>query len=341
MNNWNDTWLFGANFIPSSAINQLEMWQAESFDPAVIDRELGYARNIGMNIMRVYLHDLLWEQDAPGFLSRMERYLEIAGRHGIGTAFVFFDDCWNSQFALGRQPAPRPFTHNSGWIQSPGSTAADDPAERPRLEKYVKGVLTHFARDRRIVFWDLYNEPGNGAGGNHITRTGLRESASLPLLRDVFRWGREVKPAQPLTAAPWKFDAAFDELNRFMFENSDLVTFHAYNRPEELLERIHFIRYVAAGRPVLCSEYMARTAGSTFQTCLPLLKENGIGAINWGLVSGKTQTVLPWEWNEKKGVPPQPFHDVFHADGRLLVPEEAEVIRAVAGTAGKQPEAIA
>ena len=123
-------------------------------------------------------------------LNRMERYLEIADRHGIGTGFVFFDDCWKSEFALGKQPAPRPFTHNSGWIQSPGSRAADDPAERPRLEKYVKGVMSRFAHDRRIVFWDLYNEPGNGTAGNHITRTGLRGSESLPLLRDVFRWGR-------------------------------------------------------------------------------------------------------------------------------------------------------
>ena len=119
-------WLFGANFTPSNAINQLEMWQEETFDPALIDRELGYAQGIGMNVMRVYLHDLLWKQDAPGFLRRMERYLEIADSHGIRTGFVFFDDCWKENFALGTQPAPKPFTHNSGWIQSPGRAAADN-----------------------------------------------------------------------------------------------------------------------------------------------------------------------------------------------------------------------
>ena len=51
-------WLAGANFVPSTAINQLEMWQAETFDPATIDRELGYAQSIGMNTMRVFLHDI-------------------------------------------------------------------------------------------------------------------------------------------------------------------------------------------------------------------------------------------------------------------------------------------
>ena len=328
-------WLFGANFTPSNAINQLEMWQEETFDPALIDRELGYAQGIGMNVMRVYLHDLLWKQDAPGFLRRMERYLEIADSHGIRTGFVFFDDCWKENFALGTQPAPKPFTHNSGWIQSPGRAAADNLEERPRLEQYVKGVLSHFAHDRRIVFWDLYNEPGNGAAGDHVTSDGQRGTASLPLLRDVFRWAREVRPDQMLTAAPWNFGASFESLNRFMFENSDLVTFHAYNKPGELLERIHFVRYVAEGRPILCTEYMARTAGSTFRDCLPIFRENGIGAINWGLVAGKTQTFFPWGWDESKGNPPQPFHDVFHPDGSLLVPEEAEVFRAVAGNSGR------
>lgn len=44
---WEDCWYFGANFIPSTAINQLEMWQKETFDPTTIDRELGFARKIG------------------------------------------------------------------------------------------------------------------------------------------------------------------------------------------------------------------------------------------------------------------------------------------------------
>ena len=154
---WNDIWYRGANFTPSTAINQLEMWQEESFDPETIRRELGYAAGIGMNLMRVYLHDLLWEQDSAGFLKRMETYLEIADSWKIKTMFVFFDDCWKSDFQLGKQPEPVPGSHNSGWIQSPGNRAADDLSQRPRLERYVKGVLTHFAHDPRIILWDLYN----------------------------------------------------------------------------------------------------------------------------------------------------------------------------------------
>jgi hypothetical protein len=322
-------WCFGANFYPSTAINQLEMWQEETFDLTTIDRELGYAEKIGMTIMRVYLHDLLWEQDADGFLKRMDKYLEIADRHGIKTMFTIFDDCWNSDFALGKQPEPMPFTHNSGWVQSPGNAASDDPAQRLRLERYVKGVITRFACDKRVVLWDLYNEPGNGSAGDHVTTSGLRENKSLPLLQDVFRWAREVNPEQPITAAPWRFDASFSDLNRFMLDNSDIVTFHSYQAPEKLEETIDNMKKDADGRQILCSEYMARTGGSTFKECLPILKKHNISAINWGLVSGKTQTIYPWGWNAQKGIPEKFFHDIFNPDGTFLYPEEEEVFKQI------------
>src|SRR5580698_9449130 len=111
-------WLVGANFVPSTAINQLEMWQSDTFDPETIDRELGYAQSIGMNSMRVFLHDIAWREDPQGFYSRVDKYLEIANRHGIKTLFVVFDGVWNPYPRAGRQPGPVPGRHNSGWVQS-------------------------------------------------------------------------------------------------------------------------------------------------------------------------------------------------------------------------------
>src|SRR5687767_3945521 len=78
-------WLRGSDFIPSTAINQLEMWQAETFDTATINRELAWAESIGMNSMRVYLHHLAWELDPEGFKNRVAQYLDIAGRHHVST----------------------------------------------------------------------------------------------------------------------------------------------------------------------------------------------------------------------------------------------------------------
>ena len=114
-------WPVGCNYIPSTAINQLEMWQAETFDEAANDRELGWAAGLGFNTVRVYLHDLLWEQDVRGFMGRIDRFLAIAARHGIRPMFVLFDGVWDPFPKPGPQPSPRPHLHNSGWVQSPGA----------------------------------------------------------------------------------------------------------------------------------------------------------------------------------------------------------------------------
>jgi hypothetical protein len=318
--------LVGANFNPSSAINQLEMWQAETFDPAGIDRELGWAAKLGMNVMRVYLHNLCWEQDAEGFFKRMDQYLDIASKQGIKTLFTIFDDCWNPEFALGKQPAPKPGQHNSGWVQSPGKKIVNDPASWPALERYVKALLTRFREDERILGWDLYNEPGNGNSGDDKAGAEKQGKGSLPLLKAVFDWARSVEGlTQPLTCAAWNFSEPYKELNDFSFDHSDVISFHSYSPPMDLSSRIRELQ--KHGRPMICSEYMARGAGSTFEYCLPILKKYGVAAMNWGLVSGKTQTIYPWGWNAEKGVPDIWFHDVFNADGTLLYPNEARVFK--------------
>ncbi len=318
----------GANFIPSTAINQLEMWQEESFDPETIDRELGYAEALGMNAMRVYLHDLLWEQDSAGFCARIDQYLEIADKRGIGTMLVIFDDCWNQKFSLGTQPDPQPFTHNSGWVQSPGVAVVNDSSQWERLERYVKELISRYKDDSRVFAWDLYNEPGNGMAGDDTTKKEMQIDRSLPLLQSTFEWARSVEGVtQPLTSAIWNFDESFGRINEFAASQSDLISFHCYLPPQQLAERIASL--TVHGRPLFCSEYMARGQGSTFAYSLPILKRYNIGAINWGLVSGKTQTIYPWKWTKEKGEPDILFHDVFHPDGTLLYPIEEAAIKEV------------
>src|SRR6202162_448980 len=137
----NEPWLVGSDDIPATAINELEMWQADTFDPKRIDLELGWAEGLGMNTMRVFLHDLLWQQDAPGFRKRIDEFLRIADKHKIKPILVLFDSCWDPVPKLGKQHAPTPGIHNSGWVQSPGAAALKDPAQYPRVEAYVRGVV--------------------------------------------------------------------------------------------------------------------------------------------------------------------------------------------------------
>lgn len=311
---WHQTqpWFMGCNFIPSTAINQLEMWQAATFDPDTLMRELGWAAGIGLNAVRVYLHDLVWQADADGFVRRIDQFLGWAAGHGLKTVLVVFDDCWKPDPALGPQPAPIPGVHNSGWVQSPGAVVVNDLSQWPRLQSYVTGVLSAFANDARILMWDLYNEPGNQGQGEQ----------SLPLLRATFEWARAARPQQPLTVGLW---ADLPALNEFQLEASDVVTFHHYGELPLLREELR--RLQAFGRPCFCTEYMARTRGSRFATHLPVFKQEHVGCFNWGLVSGKTQTIYPWGSPAGAAEPLDWFHDILRADGTPYRAEETALLK--------------
>jgi len=311
-------WLRGSNFNPSTAINQLETWQAESFDTTTINRELGWAEGIGMNVMRVYLHHVAWQVDPEGFKGRMNTYMTIASKHGIKTVFVFFDDCWNPTYEAGKQPDPKPGVHNSGWVRDPGELLYSDTTLIKTLESYVKDVLTTFKDDKRIAIWDMYNEPGNSGYGNR----------SMPLLEKAFQWGREVNPLQPLSSAVWNL--SLSELNKFQIENSDIITYHNYESPEKHQAAIDTLK--TYGRPLVCSEYMARRNNSLFTNIMPMLKEQNIGAINWGLVDGKSNTKYAWDEPIADGSEPALwFHEIFHKDGTPYKQEEVDVIKSLTG----------
>lgn len=331
-------WPVGSNYIPSDAINELEMWQANSFDPARIDQELGWAQGLGMNTMRVFLHNLLWEQDRAGFKKRIDTFLAIAARHHIKPIFVLFDSCWDPNPVLGPQHPPIPGVHNSGWVQAPGTKVLDDPSHYPQLEAYVKDIVGSFAHDDRILAWDVWNEPDNEGGGNYAAEEPKDKFQRVAeLLPQVFAWARSQSPMQPLTSGIWHDDDwsklnALNQVERTQLTQSDIITFHSYDFPEVFYRRVQSLR--GYGRPVICTEYMARSAGSTVDNTLPLGKKLDVGMINWGFVSGKTQTIFPWDsWQRPYTLQPPViwFHDLLKPDGTPYRQREADIFRALSG----------
>ena len=341
-NDWyaQQPWLVGSNYIPKSAINELEMWQDATFDPKEIDTELGWAEGLGMNTMRVFLHDLLWQQDQAGFQKRIDQFLTIASRHHIRPLLVLFDSCWDPSPHLGLQHAPTPGVHNSGWVQSPGAKALADPAEIPRLKAYVQGVVGAFAQDDRVLGWDIWNEPGSDQTENY-SKSELKNDKKVALvsalLPQAFAWAREMNPTQPLTSGVYEIDIKLDEsqqdaIARIQLRESDVITFHNYSWPESFKAEIEWLRRFH--RPIICTEYMARSVGSTFDTNLPIARQEQVGAINWGFVAGKTQTYYPWEsWQHPyvKREPPVWFHEVLRPDGTPYRQAEVDLIKKLTG----------
>ena len=343
-NTWYDSqpWLVGANYVPATAINELEMWQADSFDPARIDREMALAQSTGMNTMRVFLHDLLWKQDAAGFTKRIDQFLAIAARHGVRPVFVLFDSCWDPDPVLGVQHPPIPGVHNSGWVQSPSRHDLVDRAQRARLQAYVQGVIGHFARDPRVLAWDVWNEPDNEGGGSYNGKQLPGEAAAIEeLLPQVFAWARAARPTQPLTSGVWRgedwspLSRVLTAVQRTQLTQSDVISFHDYGWPEQFEARIAQLK--PYGRPLLCTEWMARGNGSTVDTILPIGKREHIAMLNWGFVDGRIQTRLPWDSWERPYTLQQPtiwFHDLYHTDGTPYRVREIETFRALTGRGG-------
>jgi hypothetical protein len=336
-NDWygKQPWLVGANFIPSDAINELEMFQAATFNPALNDKELGMAESVGMNTARVFLQDQLWQQDAAGFKQRLDTFLTIAAKHHIRPLLVLFDSCWEPNPHLGPQHPPIPGVHNSGWVQSPGKERLLNKAVEPELKAYVQGVVGAFAKDERILGWDVWNEPDN-LGRDVAEDLPAKVARVNELLPRVFAWARAVQPSQPLTSGVWQGNwsdpAKESATTKIQLAESDVISFHDYNWPEGFEARIR--QLTPLGRPLLCTEYMARGNGSTFDTILPIAKREHVAAINWGFVAGKTQTYLPWDSWQRPYVREQPtvwFHEVFRQDNTPYRQREVDLLRELTG----------
>lgn len=333
-------WYAGCNFTPSTAINQMEMWQADTFDPVTIDRELGWAEQLGFNSVRVFLQNELWTQDRKGFLKRMDTFLALADKHHTGVIFVPLDSVWDPFPKLGKQREPVPHLHNSGWVQSPGVEILRNPARHDELKFYVEGVIAHFKADKRIIAWDLFNEPDNMNRPAYAAfEPPDKPELALQLLKKTFAWAREVNPSQPLTAGVWErgrwgADDKLLPIEEFMLNNSDIISFHDYGKLDEMKRCIEGLRRFH--RPIICTEYMARPNGSRFDPIFGYLKEQKVGAINWGFVNGKTQTIYPWDsWTKNyTAEPPVWFHDIFRQDGTPFDANEVKYIKSVTGKTG-------
>lgn len=318
----------------------MEFWQEDTFDPETIDRELRWSADLGFNLHRVFLHNLLWDQDSAGFLNRLDTYLTLSEKYGIKTMLVLLDDVWNPVMHLGKQPEPIPHVHNSQWVQAPGAEILGDSSRHDELRGYIKGVIARFAHDPRVLVWDLYNEPDNVNGDPERGKMEVKNKAifSLALLRKVVRWAREVDPDQPLTSGLWRGKIenwgnpdSLPAIDRFMVENSDIITFHAYDSFQYVQGKIAQLKKY--NRPMICTEYLVREYGNRFDNIMPLFKSENIGAINWGFVAGKTQTNYPWRsWREKFTTEPKVWHhDILRKDGMPFSEEEVRLIKRLMG----------
>jgi hypothetical protein len=334
-------WIIGANYIQSNTVNQIEMWQSETFDGDRIDMELAWAEGLGINTLRVSLHELLWEHDSGGLQNRMRKLLAIADKHKMKVIFVLFDSSGDPYPELGHQRQPKPGVRNSVWVQSPGAKGLIDPKQIENALNYAEDVVAAFNIDRRVLAWDVWNEPDNtNASSYQTSELPNKVEVVRALLPKVFQYVRAGEPLQPVTSGLWKGDwssaASLSPIEKIQVELSDFISFQNYDGPEEFEKRVKWLQ--AFGRPVMCTGFLARNQGSSIEAILPIAIKYDVGALVGDLVQGKTQKWLPPDSWKSPYIGREPSvwsQDLFATTGPLYNKEDADVIHKMIASAPK------
>lgn len=306
-------WIVGWNYTPTTCVNATEWWQDEKkANDSIINRDLKLGEQLGYNSIIVYMQYLVWEKDSAYYKNRFNRFLSIAESHHMTVSPVFFDDvnfvcgsgdnCGNSK--LGDQGEPNPNLLMSQWAASPGPTYVLDAANRPKFKRYVQDFIRTFGQDKRILMWDVYNEPSNSGMG---TRT-------YPLVELTFQWVREIGASQPLTVSEW----SGAKNNNWPYNYSDIASFHGYMNASGLLGAINELRKTQ--RPIVCTEWLARQAGTNIPVDLPVFKRQGVGTFQWSLINGRMHCERSWTSFGSSNNPW--FHDCLYNDGKPYKADE-------------------
>jgi hypothetical protein len=305
----------GVNYIPRYAVNSTDMWRKETFDPDLINEELGWARKAGYTTLRVQLQYVAWKEDPKGFMERLEKFLDLAARNTLKVVPVLFDDKNFAQTdpVAGPQPEPIPGKNNARWVPSPGPAAVKDRSTWPSLEKYLRNVMDKYKRDDRIVYWDLYNRAGDSVIGE----------GTLPLMDQVFNWARDIDPKQPLAVPAWtKPNSA---MTVHQLERSDIITFQSFETAGQIEALLTLLKRY--DRPIICSDWLMRQRDNDFEKILPLFSVHRVGWFNRGLVNGKTQEWIQQDQYRSADRPDLWQHDVLKPDGDAYDAKEIERIQ--------------
>jgi len=317
----------GCNYVPSDGSSILHLPNKE-----LIGRELRWARDVvGLNCVRVWIGLAEYQLDQEGVLKNFDSFLQICDENQIKVLPVLsIQQMLDPDYDFGAQDANKgvmnfqPSVHGGGWrypgrlhwtcCEPEGSisekTLAAWEKSRPAAEQFIRSTLSRYAKDERIILWDLYNEA---------------PKAARPVVEMIFQWAREVNPSQPLSVCWQGHDL------------SDVITFHTYGRPGfetanrnslgwDFLTELDWAR--AWGRPMLCTEWLARPFGNTIEAILPFFERYHVGWFVWGLCAvGPAQYQFPWGWPMGSPPPEKWFHCLLYPDGTPYSAEEILMIR--------------
>jgi hypothetical protein len=310
----------GVNYIPSYCVSYIEMWH--HFKEDVIYRELRYAKRFGFNSLRIFVAACQWESRREIIQEKLNTFLDWCKELGFTVMLTLQPNTYmlpNNDLHPEEDPFIinfKPGCHDGSWTYK-GAQIFDCNGKwiesKENICKFVCDIISSYGQDKRVTFWDLYNEC---------------HTSNIPLQELVFSCARSQNPIQPLTAC-WN-----------ALDISDITTFHCYATPgvevlDPDLPGIHEMsfsgeinRAKSTGRPILCTECLARTFKSEMTGFLPVYRKERIGFYIWGLCAGSAQYHFPWDWPIGSPEPKRWFHCVMYPDGSFYDQTEYEMVQA-------------
>jgi hypothetical protein len=262
----------GANYVPSYARNDVAIWM--DYDPAVIDRELGYAERLKLNTLRVFLQVAVFEKQPEKFMADLESFLKLCEKHGLRMMPVLFDSCFDPQVVDVNN------YRGKNWIPSPGFVRLGND-DWPAMEKYIVAVVGKYRQDRRIVLWDVMNEPeSTGEFGKPAGKAKI-----VDFVRRAVARVRQEKPVQPLGVG-WAYSGNI----HLTADVCDVIILHNYSDPRGLSADIQKTKEVGKSRnkPVILNEFVGRPQ-QRIEEAMPIVAREKIGWCFWELMIGSTQ----------------------------------------------------
>jgi hypothetical protein len=294
-------WLQGFNYVPSYARNDIEFWR--DYDPAVIEREMGYAKRLGLNCVRPFLAWVVYRNDGEKFIRSIKHFVQTAYRNGICTIPVVWDSCFSEEEPLITADANK-------WFPNPGPMYLGEKY-REEQNRYNQALIDSMRDEPGLLMWDVHNEPW-------ITSYYFDYEAEekekhfneiLEFVRDNAAYFHR-RDSRPVTVGV-EFPGRIQHVAGFC----DVLSFHDYSRTRKLIaEKYDEAAAVSKklGKPVFCSEMCCPARGNPYDIAIETARDKGTGFILWELMIGRCF------WGDR--------HGIIYPDGTIRDPAIAAAL---------------
>lgn len=266
----------GFNYVPSYAAHPIALWR--DYDAALVERELDYARRLGLNSARVFLSWVVWDKDRGEFLDRLVHFTRAAHARGISTMPVVWDSCTS-----GLDPPFYDFD-GKGWVHNPGPDRLV-PEFWGTGEEYCADLVEALAGEPGLEMWDVHNEPVMTGWLQDPARRAERLEVLFAFVEHFCQVMRRLDPDRPVTVGTVGPSHETERLAPFV----DVITFHDYSATAKVLRHNVAAAMEIAERhakPLLLTELGCPGRANPYDRALELVGELGIGWYLWELMIG-------------------------------------------------------